>query len=197
MLENKFKLLPQDSALKPCASGSETKTFWVDGVTVSMEWKEVQLPDGVESKNCIIQVLSGDPAKALAADPESFLFSSEPYGTGYSKFTGGVIPGAGKIGPDTLVLFTPSMGPYAGRTSETITDPDWTPEQWTVRDGAVVTIKVPEGAGHVDLTNLIPQNENITLELSGELNQLTAGSNTKLKAAPGQQQIFDLSRGMA
>ncbi|MBI9090706.1 MAG: hypothetical protein JEZ12_15930 [Desulfobacterium sp.] len=93
------------------------------------------------------------------------------------------------------VLFQPDMGPYDGRTTEIITEADWTPARWAAREGATVMIN---GGGHVNLSALGTENENITCKLSGsvEITQFTpAGSNTKLKAVQQAQRVLNLSGG--
>ena len=87
--------LPKDYLGNVTSAGTENKTFWVTPTTAT-GWTEVPLPDGVESKECMIQVHSGDISTALSEDLSPFLFSSEADGTGWIKCPYSIMPGAGK-----------------------------------------------------------------------------------------------------
>lgn len=98
-----MKSMPLDDNGKPYAIGSENKTFWAEIQTgedlykTTTGWDPVTLPDGVEVKQCVIQVRSFDDATALSEDAIPFLFSSESDGSGSIACKAAFQPGAAKV----------------------------------------------------------------------------------------------------
>jgi len=94
-----MKQLPRDKGDSVCAAGSENKTFFATigaGTATTTGWDAVTLPEGVECKQCIIQVLTGTVADDVAADPIPFAFSSESDGSAYNIVSSLMAPGVGK-----------------------------------------------------------------------------------------------------
>lgn len=142
-----------------------------------------------ESNNCYFPGTADAPwgvTNGVSTDPQlTFVNNQGSLGANSPCIGAGfIIPGihdqptlATDINNKT-VLFAPNMGAYDGRTTETITEVDYTPERWSIREGATVFIK---GGGHVDASALSIENENITFKVTGSINQFTpAGTNTSL-----------------
>lgn len=113
---NNMKQLPREKGDVVCAAGSENKTFWAEigeGENLYKTtdgWDAIILPEGVEIKNCTIQVRSFLDATALTEDPIPFLFSSESDGTGSIKIYSVFNPGAAKMSGILGYVYTGVIG---------------------------------------------------------------------------------------
>ena len=87
--------MPTDFQGNVTSAGTVNNSFWVTPTTAT-GWNAVPLPAGIESKNCLIQVHSGDITAELVSDPVKFGFSSNADGSGWAIFSGGMSPGIGK-----------------------------------------------------------------------------------------------------
>lgn len=99
------KPLPRDFYGNIYAGGTENITFFAPigaGTDTTIGWDEVILPDGVECKGAVIQVLSGDVNTDIAEGSIPFAYSTTPGGAAYqivdSVFSPGVAKASGSLG---------------------------------------------------------------------------------------------------